>query len=277
MFRPLISRALGPVGFGFSLLCTPHCAMDEANRPPDGKTVETVMEEGVILSAATWTLGWNTEGITFDAAGVFSLTTNLGYRIHIKTGHVVLHQVALIPCPAPATDTTASFSLAIASAWAHAEDVDPSSIETLKMLDVVHPKAGEIGANAFAPARYCQMYWLVARGMDGALSAEGLDLSNRSIYFDGTWERNGESGPLLVDTWWPAGVMIDLKSIAEPNVYASAAAETSVHFAFLGIDLAQSKLFDDIEFVADSEAVVADSILDNIVDHAQLTVDLHAP
>lgn len=277
MLRSLMSRLLPPLGFTLALLCTPHCALEQAKEPVDSSAVEPMMEDGVILSAASWTLGWNTAGIEFDASGGFSLTTNLGYRVHIETGHLVLHRVALIPCPAPAADTTAFVSLSIASAFAHEEDADPSSMETLAVSDVVHSKAAEIGANAFAPLRYCQMYWLVARGMEGALAPDGLDMSNRSIYFAGTWERNGDSGPLLVDTWWPAGVIIDMKSFVDPQMYATASTESNVHFAWIDIDLSVGKFFDDIEFGMDSDAIIADSILDNMIAHAELTVDLQSP
>jgi len=276
MLRQMMSRLLPPLGFTLALLCTPHCARNEAKDQVGVEAAETV-EDGVILSAASWTLGWNTDGVEFDATGGFSLTTNLGYRMHIDTGHLVLHRVALNPCPATPTGTTAFLSLSIASAWAHDETADPSSMETLAVSDVVHPQTKEIGANAFTPVRYCQVYWLVARGMAGATSADGLDMSNRSIYFEGTWERNGESGPILVDTWWPNGVITDMKSIVEPNMYAKAGAESSVHFMWVGIDLALGKLFDDIEFGADSDAIIADSILDNVIENAELTVDLQSP
>jgi hypothetical protein len=235
------------------------------------------VEDGVILSAATWTLGWNTDGVEFDAAGGFTITTNLGYRVHIQTGNLVLHRVALIPCPVAPASTTAFLSLSIASAFAHDETADPSSMETLAVSDLVHPKTTEIGANAFAPVRYCQVYWLVARGMDGATAADGLDMSNRSIYFEGTWERNGDSGPLLVDTWWPTGIITDMKSIVDSDVYNTAAAESSVHFMWIGIDVPLGKLFDDIELAADSDAIIADSILDNIIAGTELTVDLQSP
>lgn len=275
MLRQLMSRLLPPLGFTLALLCTPHCAMNEAKDQEHAEAAEPVAD-GVVLSAATWTLGWNTDNVEFNAAGGFSLTTNLGYRVHIDTGQLVLHRVALNPCPATPAGTTAFLSLSIASAFAHNETADPSSMETLSVSDVVHPKTKEIGANAFAPVRYCQVYWLVARGMEGAKSADGLDMSNRSIYFEGTWERNGESGPIFVDTWWPTGVITEMKSIVEPTMYATAGADSSVHFMWVGIDLALGKLFDDIEFATDSDAVIADSILDNVIANAELTVDLQS-
>lgn len=275
MFRSLMSRILPPLGFSLALFCTPHCAEKESS-PANEPTAADVVEDGVVLSAATWTLGWNTAGVEFDSSGGFTLTTNLGYRVHVNVGHVVLHRVALIPCPAPPKDTTTWLSLSINSAFAHDEQTDPSSIETLAVSDVVHPQKKEIGANAFAPVRYCQVYWLVARGMEGATAADGLDVSNRSIYFEGTWEKNGETGPLLVDTWWPNGVITDLKTIVDPEVYAQAGAESSVHFTWIGIDLDMSKTFDDIEFGADSDALITDSILDNLIENAALTVDFEA-
>jgi hypothetical protein len=275
MLRSMMSRLLPPLGFTLALLCTPHCAQEQGQDPIESNAAETV-QDGVILSAATWTLGWNTADVEFDASGGFSLTTNLGYRVHIETGHLVLHRVALIPCPVTPTNTAAFVSFSIAAALAHEEDSDPSSMETLAISDVVHSKATEIGANAFAPVRYCQVYWLVARGMEGALAADGLDMSNRSMYFEGTWERNGDSGPVFVDTWWPTGVITDMKSIVEPQMYATASAESNVHFTWIGIDLALGKLFDDIEFAADSDAIITDSILDNVLANAELTVDLQS-
>lgn len=276
MLRCKINRLVSLVGFGLALVGTPHCAQNEANQGDSSNDIEEAAD-GVILSAATWTLDWNTEGVEFDPAGGFSLTTNLGYKLHIDAGHVVLHRVALIPCPVPPSDTQAFFSLSIASALAHEENADPSSMETLAVADALHPKSFEIGANAFTPVRYCQMYWLVARGMEGAVGTGNLDMSNRSIYFQGTWERNGDSGPLLIDTWWPTGVITDMKSIVEPDLYASATAESSVHFTWIGIEIPLGRMFDDIEFGADSEAIIADSVLDNIIGEAAMTVDLQAP
>jgi hypothetical protein len=175
------------------------------------------------------------------------------------------------------TETTSLFGLSIASVFAHEENADPSSMETLAVSDLVHPKVDEIGANAFAPVRYCQVYWLVARGMEGAVASDGLDMSNRSIFFEGTWERDSESGPFVVDTWWPAGVITDMSTIVDRDLFKAASAETYVHFTWIGIDVALGKMFDDIEFEADSDAIIADTILDNAILHAQLTADLQSP
>ncbi len=276
MLRPLISRILAPLGFCCALLCTPHCAPNESGETGNS-TVAEQAQDGVILSAATWTLNWTNEGVEFDPSNGFSLTTNLGYRLHVKTGHVVLHRVALIPCPADSAGTTAWNPFAISTAWAHEEESDPSSMETLAISDVGATTEREIGANSFAPVRYCQVYWLVARGMAGATATDGLDMSNRSIYFEGTWERNGQTGPLLVDTWWPMGTIVDLESSVDPEMYDQAAAETNIHFTWLGIHLSAGRLFDDIEFATDSKEIVADSILDNIVASATLKIDLQAP
>lgn len=276
MLRPMISKTLAPLGFCFALVCTPHCAPKESNEPGDSDTV-AVVEDGVILSAATWKLGFTTEGVHFTDSEGFSLTTNLGYRLHVDTGHVVLHRVALIPCPVDPAGTTAWGPFSIAAVLAHDEESDPSSMETLAVSDVVHPKTHDIGANAFAPGRYCQVYWLVARGMEGAVATDGLDMSNRSIYFEGTWERNGQTGPLFVDTWWPMGTIVDMKPSVDPEMYATAANEAHVHFTWIGIDIPLTRLFDGIEFATDSEEIVADSILDNIVASATLKIDLQSP
>jgi hypothetical protein len=46
---------------------------------------------------------------------------------------------------------------------------------------------------------------------------------------------------------------------------------------WIGIDVPLGKIFDDIEFAADSEAIIADSMLDNVIAGAELTVDLQSP
>lgn len=276
MLRTMMIRFFSTLGFGLALFCTPHCATKESNDPAVSNDADLV-NEGVILSAATWSLGWKNEGVEYDEAGGFSVTNDLGYRIHVDSGHLVLHRVALVPCPEKPTQSAAFVGFTIDSAFAHEEESDASSMETLALSNIVHPKTMEIGANAFAPARYCQVYWLVARGMPGAVADDGLDMSNRSIYFAGSWERNGQKGPLVIDTWWPTGTFVDLQSIMDPATYERVANEDSVHFGWIGVDIPMGKLFDGIDFATDSDAIVADSVLDNIISSAEVTVDLRTP
>lgn len=276
MVRSKMVRVFSTLGFVSALLCTPHCATKDADNSVASNDADTV-DHGVVLSAATWSLGWKNEGVQFDAAGGFTLTNDLGYRIHVDVGDLVLHRVALVPC-SQKTAQTANFPLiSIKAAFAHEEESDPSSIETLALSEAGQSKTVEIGANAFAPVRYCHAYWLVARGMAGAVATDGLDMSNRSIYFSGTWERDGQSGKLLIDTWWPMGTFTDLKAITDAAVYENATNEDSVHFGWFEIDIALGKVFDGIDFAVDSEEIVADSVLDNIIATAELTADLRTP
>ena len=275
MVRDTISRISTLIGFCLALVCTPHCVTKESRET--GDSIGAEVEDGVILSAATWTLNWTNDGLQIDPTNGFSLTTNLGYRLHVTTGHVVLHRVALVPCPVDGASSMTWNPFGISTAFAHEEESDASSMETLAVANVGMAKPYEIGANSFAPAHYCQVYWLVARGMEGAVAGDGLDMSNRSIYFEGTWEKNGQTGPLLVDTWWPMGTMVDMKSSIDPALYAQAAAESNIHFTWIGIRLPVGRLFDDIEFAKDSKEIIADSILDNIVESATLKIDLQAP
>lgn len=272
MLHYIKNRILPPIAFGLALLCTPHCAMTSVE--DDSVNAAIGDESGVILSAATWTLDWNTEGIDFDENGGFSVTTNLGYRVHVNSGHLVLHRVALIPCASQPSETASFVDISVRSVFAHEDESDPSSMETLAIFDITHPTAREIGANSFSPLRYCQAYWLIARGMDGATTAEGLDMSNRSLIIDGSWERGSESGPLSIDTWWPGGTIMNMQSLVEPNDFSTAASETSVHFAFTTINIAMGQMFDDIEFNSDSDGMITDTILDNLTVGTTSAVDL---
>ncbi len=276
MVRSQMNRVLSTLGFLSALVCTPHCATKDADDSVASNEPDTV-DHGVVLSAATWSLGWKNEGVQFDAAGGFTLINDLGYTIHVDVGDLVLHRVALVPCSQKTAQRAIFPFVSINAAFAHEEASDPSSIEALALSTVGDSEATEIGANAFAPVRYCQAYWLVARGMAGAFANDGLDMSNRSIYFSGTWERDGQSGKLLIDTWWPMGTFADLKSITDAAVYENATKEDSVHFGWIKIDIALGKVFDGVDFAADSEEIVADSVLDNIVATAELTADFRTP
>jgi len=265
MRSDVVRRAPTVALFFVALVCTPDCAFERDEPPPVDLDDAT---GGAIVSAATWTLEWNTEGLELDPEGGWSVTTNLGYRVHVDRGFFVTHNVSLVPCP-PEESTTAWLGWSVRSASAHEENADPSMIEALLVSDLAHPRTAAIGESSFPPTRYCKVFWLVARGMPGKQSPDGLDLSNRSIFLAGTWERGGSSGIVDIDTWWPQGKLVDLD--------VPAAEDEAVRFAFITIESPLGRAFDDVDFEFDSEAVMEDRILDNLSTGAVARVELATP
>ena len=260
-------------GFLLTLLFAPDCVNGEPSAA-EGDVVE--VDTGVVVSAATWSLDWNTEGVVFAPEGGFSLTTDLGYEIVIHRGFHVLHGVSLAACPtAPAS---ASWGLSIRSALAHTAEEDPSAIETLFITDLSQkPVLAEIGASAFPPIHYCRVFSLLARGMAGAFGPDGEDLSNRSVFFEGTFRRGDVAGPISIDTWWPQGKLVDLAEVIEPGIYETAKNEENAKFAFVTIRVPLGSVFDGIDFATDIEPVVVDAVVDNLAKRTDFVVDLKAP
>jgi len=261
--------------FALALLVTPHCAMNEAETSADTSESGDEPSAGVVLSAASWKLEWDTEGLTLDPSGGWSVTTNLGYRVRVDRGFHVSHGVSLSKCPASAEASL--FSGLVRSAYAHTTDEDASAIETLVISDLAFPRETELGASSFEPARYCRVFFLLARGMPGAVTKDGLDMSNRSLFFSGTWSRGASQGKVEVDTWWPQGKREELDASIETAVFERAKEDGKVRFAFVSVRLPLGRAFDNIELEEDSEAVLEDRVIDNLTEGARFVVDLGAP
>jgi len=276
MPRRTIAKPLSVLGFVLALLFGPHCTAEQMTTT-SGAPDKTSPEAGVILSAASFELEWDTSGIDLDPQGGFSLQTNLGYEVHIERGFHVAHGVSLAKCP-PSPASASWWSFSISSAYAHTTDADPSAIESLVISDLADPPGSVfLGASSFPPARYCKVFFLLARGMPGKTTQDGFDLSNRSLYFTGTYQKNGVSGPVLIDTWWPKGKLEDLENVVPAETFAAAREDGGTRFAFVTIHASLGQTFDDVDFAADSAAIITDRVIENITAGAEFNVDLRAP
>jgi hypothetical protein len=200
--------------------------------------------------------------------------------VRVDRGYHVLHGVSLARCPDTAAASAGLFGLPISipAARAHTTDEDPSALELLfsSTLDKP-PTSREIGASAFEPARYCRAFFLLARGMPGAVAKDGEDLENRSVFFTGSWRRGDTQGPLVIDTWWPEGRLLPLEDITEPSAFEQAARDRALRFAFVTIRIPLGEAFDDVDFATDGEPSIVDHVLGNLTARAEMVVELRAP
>lgn len=277
---PFASRWIPLVTGALALLFAPDCTSKGLAEEPEDVTSAALDEsDGAVLTAAVWTLSWDTEGVSFPAEGGFELETDLGYHLHIRKAWILSHSVSFGLCdPASATESESSFwgVFGVRSAHAHVEDTDPSTIETSWIEDLTSPHDVEV-STSFPAARYCRAHWLLARATDPTQGADGPPMENRSLYVQGTFDRGGRRRAFTIDTWWPHGALIDLSATMNPLEYEVARREGDARHAFVTVTRHLGTLFDDIDFETASQDEIDGRVIDHLAGDAAITIDLWAP
>ncbi|MFT3763951.1 MAG: hypothetical protein QM820_00260 [Minicystis sp.] len=269
------------------LVLAPDCTVEAPPSAPGGggATTEAPRAEeatapGAVIGAAVWRLAWDRSRVVADPRGPgWSVETDLGYRVRVVSGWMIDHSVSLGPCALPQPDGGASWlpiRFGIRSAHAH-EDADASAIESMHAEDLVHLADAGPWPSAFPAARYCRAHWLVARATAKTDAPAGLDFAQTSVRVAGTWERDGETGAVSVDTWWPQGNVQDLADVTDPATLAEASADGEMRWAYIDVTRKLGVLFDGIDFATDSEDQVAGKLIDNLVSNARMKITLRRP
>ena len=203
------------------------------------------------LSAMEWTLDWRLDGATPVTGDRWMLTTDLGYEVILDAGFIVTSLVSLVPCD---TDT----GLARALNWVipvaragHPPFDDPSLVELQAKESFTPARSATLPGTAFAPTAYCSVYWLTARG------APDTDAANTSLHARGEWRRNGETGPVAIDTNFARAMIDDLPPI-----------DADVRAAHGVVSRSVGSLFDGIDFETDNEYAIGWGAIKNVTDHA---------
>lgn len=266
--------------FALALLFAPDCTRPAGT--DDAEEVGTaVLDEtdGVVISAAVWTLAWDDEGVSYPEEGGFDVETDLGYRVHVAEAWILSHSVSFGLCDTAAgtaSEQASWWGFGVRSAHAHVEDTDPSTIEASWIEDLTRAHDVEL-STSFTAARYCRAHWLLARPTDPTTGAEGVSMENRSILVKGTFERGGEAVPFAIDTWWPHGILLDVPGTMEPLAYESARRDGEARHAFVTVTRHLGRLFDGIDFEAASQDQIDGLTIDNLVDGADIEIELWAP
>lgn len=271
-------RAAAAVIAGAAILVlAPDCAVEVGSIAPAEGAGEP---EGAVIGAAVWELTWDRSRVVADGRGSgWSVENDLGYRVHVGAGWLVDHSVSLGPCVVPQPDGGAAWlpiRVGVRAAYAH-DDADASAIEAMHAEDLTHLQDSGPWPSVFPKARYCRAHWLLARATKATDAPEGVDLSQTSIRVAGTWERDGEAHPFSVDTWWPQGSLQDLDGIADPTAFAEARADGETRWAWITVRRRLGVIFDGIDFAVDSDDQVAGKLVDNLVSHAEMRMELRRP
>lgn len=279
---------MGALALLFAPDCTREPAGEESAEESAGETGTGggsgagPRTEGAVLSAAVWTLAWDTDGATFPEEGGVEIETDLGYRVHVSTGRILSHSLAFGLCDPTATTSSdgasgqASFGLPIRAARAHAEDADPSLVETSLVEDLVAAKDTEV-ESSFPAARYCRAHWLVARPLVATKGPDDVPMEGRSLTLKGTAERDGERWEVEIDTWWPGGLLVELEEAAAAEELSAAGADGGPRHAFVTVTRHLGRLFDGVDFEAATGDQVTGLVLDNLVGGADVDAVLWSP
>jgi hypothetical protein len=277
---PWTSLVAGAMALLFAPDCTRPAGPDETEETGTAALDET---DGVVITAAVWTLAWDDAGVSYPAGGGFDVETDLGYRVHVQEAWILSHSVSLGRCDPASVSAEEGTSeqawwqaLPIRTAHAHVEDTDPSTIETSWIEDLTEPHDIEV-STSFAAARYCRAHWLLARATEPTTGAEGVSMENRSLVLKGTFERDGEAVPFAIDTWWPHGALLDLPATMDPIDHEAARRDGAPRHAFVTVTRHLGRMFDGIDFEAASQDQIDGTVIDHLTGDADIDVVLWAP
>lgn len=144
----------------------------------------------------------------------------------------------------------------------HPSEDDPSlwvaSLAELATGDVT----STFGPIDFEANSYCGFHWLLARG------DEGTELEGVSLQIDAEWTSpSGDEGVLAVSTSWSDGRLMPWDALHEVVVGAGDGLHLEVE-----VERDAGRLFDDVEFATATAAEVDWLLLENLLDHARVTV-----
>jgi hypothetical protein len=224
---------------------------------------------GALIRGATWSLTWDTERVTRDDDGGWSVDTDRGYRVHVTSGWLITYSVSLGLCDAGGQGGGGSALgrfFGVRSAFAH-EEGNASTMDLQHAEDLTGSlEPHRPWSAAFAAARYCKVHWLAGRADPRVDSPVGVDLQGQSLVLAGTWERDGARHDLAVSTWWPQGTLVDLDAAAPDDGEA--------RIAQITVKRSLGSLFDGIDLASATDEQVAGTVLENLALHAESKVSL---
>lgn len=261
---PLRSIALAAATLALLQACATDRAVDSGDRAAAPEAVRADLS--LTLRAARWRAGWGLAGADVRSEGGFRTTTDAGYTVTVSEGWLVDYSVTLVPCDEP-TESVALRMLGIGTAHAHhGEFDDPSQLEPVVVEEVAdgeRPPVDLGGAN-FPGAEYCGVHWLLARGDADSLAPDGSSAGGRSLHLVGTWERDGEVGPIQIGTSLAQGM---LRTIDD------AAVEGIGDGATITIDRQLGTMFDGIDFATAHGNLVDWEVVSNLVEQATVSIE----
>lgn len=218
-----------------------------------------------------YVLDWDDTGLDVAADGTWSVTNDLGHRVHITRGWLTSYNVSLVPCwliegteraarrdgPLDALGRALWALLGGVAHAGHDDEPDPSLYATPHVEPLVGRAPLALPPVTGVPAEtYCKVFYLVARADADAVGAPAeVPFDRVTLHLEGTWRPpGGEPAPFALVT--------DLNIGRNLGLYAPGTADAEG--ADLRLDPAESGLtvtihrrpagwFDGLDFAATTD------------------------
>ena len=206
-------------------------------------------------------LTWTADGVTREADGTWTATTDLGYRVHVRRGWVTSYSTELVECP----KETAAWSLFADPAFAgHLSGTpNPAAVKPMRVESLTAPAASEAGIVTLSPQPYCQLHYLVARaGHDSPGLPADLDMVDTTLHVEGAYRAADAAG----DTAF---------TIHSSSAYGQLFAlqlDTGRDGGDVVLQRRLASMFDGVDFARMPEKTAALQILRALVDHVAVEV-----
>ena len=180
---------------------------------------------GLSLSTLRWSFTWDLDDIVVSEGG-WSTTNDLGITFTVTSGWLSSYSAALAPCLVEEEAEWASrglierfFGIGMARAD-HAVDIDPSSLPSPILEDLVTLAPSQSPFLHFEETLYCQLHYLIARADVATPNpTPETSMSLVTLRLSGFWEDGATSGPLDVESSFNYGALssLDKATIPPPN------------------------------------------------------------
>jgi hypothetical protein len=208
----------------------------------------------------------------------WEVMNDLGYRVRVTRGYLTSYSMELVECTnAPAAPLAAAgrflgqLAEGVAYAGHSGGTPNPAALRAMQVESLLAPALREAGAVTLAPQAYCQLHYLVARaGRDAHGLPAALDMVDASLHIDGTYRPPGGAAdvPFVVHTGAAHGALFDrtIRCAAPLRVDTGSAATRITVRRHLGA------VFDGVEFARMRPPVVANRVLQSLIDHADVEI-----
>lgn len=223
-------------------------------------------------------LDWRRDRVEVAGDGQgWSVVSDLGYRITVAQGYLSSHTTELVECEsATPADPGYSWSLIRPAFAGHMIGVHPSAFRVPRIESLLHPVPSTVSRVLPGRRFYCRAHYLIARADP---SAKGLpsdaDMLGQSLHLRGTFARGDAPGrPFALRTAAANSVVVDLRpsaSDAAPIRFDSGAGDATVV-----VERDLGALFDGLDFAHAPERQWSRRVLQNLIDHTQIHVELAA-
>lgn len=218
-------------------------------------------QTGSIRYTAAWAWG---DAIDTPGPG-WEVTNDLGYRVQVETGSVVLYSAQLLACEHEHTesvwqglsDLLGSVVGPTAAHAGHGDEENPAEVMPVLVESLAEPETAALGSVEVSEPAWCQGHYLIARGVEGEMAGRSLQIAGTVTGPDGT------AAPFVIDTALAWGALADLR-LPYDGEDASRHVETgdeAIEIVFLR---ALDALFDGIDFQEMDESEQAKAVLRNL-------------